>query len=347
MTIKNQSIIKKIHDLAGEISRDVKLMELCGTHAQAVAQHGIKELMPKNVRLISGPGCPVCVAHQDDIDIIVGLALAGIPIAVYGDFLALPGSQMNLNEAREQGADVSVVYSSVDALKLQKEKPNLVFIGVGFDTTTPMSAWAVKKGLTVFSIHKLFLPALGALLANKNLQIDGFINPGHVSAIVGSEVYRQFKVPQVIAGFEAHDVIVAINMLLRQIKNGQSMVENEYTRVVKPAGNKKAWQLIHEVFQVADASWRGLGVIPGSGLKIKAKYKSCDAAHMHAKLIKDILKTRKVKPNKCICGLILQGLKEPKDCVLFGRACVPGKPEGACMVSVEGSCNVEYRFRRG
>ena len=352
-----EKIIKEIHNLAGEINREVKLMELCGTHAQTVAQHGIKDLMPKNVRLISGPGCPVCVAHQNDIDAILELALAGIPIAVYGDFLALPGSKMNLNEARQKGADVSVVYSSSDAIKSQKEKPNLVFIGVGFDTTTPMSAWAIKNGLTVFSIHKLFLPAMGALLANKDLQIDGFINPGHVSAIVGVEVYKQFKVPQVITGFEARDVLIAVMMLLEMIKaqdqrsvigdQNISLVKNEYTRVVKLHGNPVAQKIIYDVFEVCDAEWRGLGLIPGSGLRIKERYKDYDARVMHGKIIESTVNCQQSTVNGCICGLVLQGLKEPKDCKLFGKSCKPENPVGACMVSVEGSCNVDYRYEQG
>lgn len=340
-----EKIIKEIASLASEINHEVKIMELCGTHAQAVARHGIKDLMPKNIKLISGPGCPVCVADQKDIDAIVELALNDVPIAVYGDFLALPGTKMNLNEARQQGADVSVVYSVIDAIELQKEKPDLVFIGVGFDTTTPMSAWAIKNGLIVFSIHKLFLPAMDALLANKDLKIDGFINPGHVSAIVGTKAYEQYKIPQVVAGFESYDVLMAIDMLLTQIKNGEGRVENEYKRVVKEDGNPAARKLIYEVFEVSDASWRGLGIIKNSGLKIKNKYEEWDASKIHGKIIDKATGHRPQARSQCICGEVLQGLKEPKECPLFGKACLPENPQGACMVSVEGACNVDYRFQ--
>ena len=337
-------LIKNIHEKAEKIGYPIRLMELCGTHSQTIAEHGIKKLMPKNITLVSGPGCPVCVTDQSDIDVVVGLALAGIPVAVYGDTMQVPGNMMSLEGARRSGADVQIVYSISEAVNLQKEKPNLVFFGLGFETTTGMTAWAIKQGLTVYSAHKLFPPAMEALLQNKKIRVDGFIDPGHVSAIIGTEVYQKFNIPQVVAGFSGEDVILAIDMLLGQILGNKSRVENAYGRLVKKGGNKKALKLINEIFEVSDAKWRGLGEIKNSGLKIRKKYQAQDASFIHRKLIEKIKKEIKVKPSACKCGLVLQGLIEPKECPLFRKVCAPDNPQGACMVSVEGSCNVEYRY---
>ncbi len=363
--MKSDEIIKNIHKLAAKIGRPVRLMELCGTHSQTIAEHGLKELMPAWVTLVSGPGCPVCVTDQSDIDVVVGLALAGIPVAVYGDTMQVPGNLMSLEEAAQKGADVSIVYDITEAVRMQKEKPNLVFFGLGFETTTGMTAWAIQQGLTVYSAHKLFPPAMSALLENnnvgphpnpllkkergqveKNFQIDGFLDPGHVSAMIGTRVYEQFKIPQVVAGFSGEDVLRAVNKLLTQILEGRSDVENDYLRLVKKEGNIKAMKLIAEVFETGNARWRGLGEIKNSGLKIRKKYRNLDAKFVYADLIKKIKSDIKIKPSACQCGLVLQGLIEPKQCPLFGRTCTPDRPQGACMVSVEGSCNVEYRYKK-
>ena len=330
--------------MAEKIGRSIRLMELCGTHSQTIAEHGIKKLMPKNISLVSGPGCPVCVTDQSDIDVVVGLALAGIPIAVYGDIMGVPGNLMSLEEARRNGANVEIVYSISEAVESQKEKPDLVFFGLGFETTSGMTAWAVKNGLVVYCAHKLFPPAMEALLANQKIKVDGFINPGHVSAIIGEDVYRKFKIPQVIAGFSGEDVLLAIGMLLTQILDDKPRVENAYGRLVKKEGNKKAQKIIAGVFEACDARWRGLGEIKNSGLKIRKKYQAQDAEVVHQKLITEIRKEIRIKPSACKCGLVLQGLVEPKNCPLFGKTCTPDNPQGACMVSVEGSCNVSFRF---
>lgn len=339
-----KKLLADISQKAALIGKPLRFMELCGTHSQTIAEHGIKKLMPKNIRLVTGPGCPVCVTDQSDIDVIVGLALQGIPIAVYGDTMNVPGNIMTLDEARRKGADVTIVYDVRDAINLQKKKHNIIFFGLGFETTTPMTAWAIKNGLTVYSAHKLFPPAMAALLANKKINVNGFINPGHVSAIIGTEVYKKFKVPQVIAGFEGLDVLKAINMLLDQILKKEKKVENEYVRVVKKEGNAKARKLISDVFGIGNAKWRGLGEIKNSGLKIRKKYKKQDAEFVHKDLIVKIRKNIKTKPSACKCGEVLQGLIESKECPLFGKACTPDNPKGACMVSVEGGCNIEYRF---
>jgi hydrogenase expression/formation protein HypD len=344
MQIVANKILEEIKKKADKIGQPIRLMELCGTHSQTIAEHGIKKLMPKNVSLVSGPGCPVCVTDQSDIDVVVGLALSGLPVAVYGDTMQVPGNVMSLEGAKRSGADVKIVYSISEAVAMQKEKPNLVFFGIGFETTTGMTAWAIKNGLTVYSAHKLFPLAMEALLANKKIRVDGFIDPGHVSAIIGTEVYQKFNIPQVVAGFSGEDVLLAINMLLSQIFENKPRVENAYGRLVKKEGNKKALKLISEVFEVCDARWRGLGEIKNSGLKIRKKYQLQDASVVHKKLIAKIKKEIKSKPSACKCGLVLQCLIEPKNCPLFRRACTPESPQGACMVSVEGSCNVEYRY---
>ncbi len=344
------SLLQKINEIAKKIGRHINIMEVCGTHTQAVARHGLRQLMPKNVHLTTGPGCPVCVTAQEDIDAIISLALAGIPVATYGDMLRVPGFFGSLDEARSKGAKVFDVYSTEDALALREEYPELVFFGLGFETTTPMTAYAIKNGLTVYSTHKLFLPAMAALLKIGELKIDGFLNPGHVSAIIGVEPYRKMKVSQVIAGFTAEDVLVAIYMLLRQIKEGRRDVENEYLRTVKEKGNPAAYKEILDVFDVKDGLWRGFGIIPGSGLEIKKKYKAQDAKIKYKKIIENSkikrLKDSRIK-DMCRCGEIIRGLISSKDCPMFKKACTPEKPFGPCMVSMEGACNVEYRYEDG
>ncbi|MBU0636991.1 MAG: hydrogenase formation protein HypD [Patescibacteria group bacterium] len=343
MKTDKTKILDEIKIKSDKIKRTVCLMELCGTHSQAVATNGIKNILPKNIKLLSGPGCPVCVTDQGDIDIMVKLALNNVPLAVYGDILNVPGNTMSLEQARQNNADISVVYSVDEALKIKKINPKLVFFGLGFETTAPMTAWAIKNNLTVYSTHKLFPPAMDALLKNKDIKIDGFINPGHVSAIIGTKVYEKFKVPQVITGFDGADILKAIDMLLEQILKKQTKVENEYQRVVKKNGNAKAQKLINEVFEIKDTTWRGLGIIKNSGLKIKKKYQKYDAEFIYQDIIKKIKKEIKIQPSACQCGLVLQGIIEPRQCKLFNKICTPNNPQGACMVSVEGACNIEYR----
>ncbi len=408
------NIIHKINILAKKIHRPIVLMELCGTHTEAVARHGIKKLLPKNIKLLSGPGCPVCVTDQRDINAIIALAMEGIPIACYGDVLRVPGTLVNqkskiknqkcnsklknnpichcekpsratkqsqgsiinlsLDKTRELGADITEVYSVEDALELQKKKPNIVFFGLGFETTTPMTASAIKRGLTVYSSHKAFVPAMKALLNTPQLKIDGFINPGHVSAIIGIEPYKKFKLPQVIAGFEANDVLITIYMLLKQIAEGRAEVENEYTRLVRPEGNPKARKLINEVFETGDGYWRGIGKIPNSGFDIRPKYSQFDAKIKYKNILNGCHSERSrsevknpVENSKnifiprdssvarlpqndinsnCICGAILRGLKEPQDCKLFNKKCTLDNPVGACMVSSEGACGIEAKFKK-
>ncbi|HUT21837.1 MAG TPA: hydrogenase formation protein HypD [Candidatus Bipolaricaulota bacterium] len=340
-----QKIINKINTLASQINRPVTLMELCGTHSQTVAKYGLKSLLPPNVELISGPGCPICVTDQTDIDVVIGLAENDVPIAVYGDALSLPGTNSSLEKLRQQGKKIEVVYSTLDAVKLAEQINDLAFFGIGFETTTPMSAWAIKQGLKVYSAHKLFPPAMAALLSSPNIQIDGFLDPGHVAAIIGEEPFKQFNVPQVISGFEPEDVLLSIQWLLEMIVSGKNELKNEYTRVVRPEGNIEARKLINEVFEISDARWRGLGNIPNSGLKIRKEFQNQDTEFIHHDLIENIRKNTEYRPSACICGKILQGLAKPADCPLFAKICTPENPQGACMVSVEGSCQIEYKYK--
>lgn len=342
-----QKILKKIKEVAKEIGRDVNLMEVCGTHTQAISRFGIRGVLPENINLITGPGCPVCVTAQKDIDAIVSLASTGVPVAVYGDLMRVPGQFGSLNDARENGAKVFDVYSTEDALKLKKEDPDLVFFGLGFETTTPMTAYAVKNGLTIYSTHKLFLPAMKALLDMGELNIDGFIDPGHVSVIIGSDAYDFLgSVPQVITGFEVKDVLEGILMLLLQLRDGRAEIENQYVRAVKKEGNPQAREVIFDVFEIGDGEWRGFGVIPGSGLDIRKEFEEFDAKKKYADALNEIDFSKSVDPVGCACGEVIRGLKTPQDCPMFGRACTSENPIGPCMVSVEGACNVAYRYRK-
>lgn len=341
---KQESILKKINEISSDIGRQVNIMEVCGTHTQVISRYGIRGILPKNIKLITGPGCPVCVTPQEDIDAIVNLALAGIPVATYGDVLRVPSFYGSLENAASQGAKVLPVYSIEEALYLKNKYPDLIFFGIGFETTAPMTAIAIKKGLTVYSAHKLFLPAMEALLQMGELKIDGFINPGHVSTIVGVEPYKKMKVPQVISGFEAEDVLVGIYMLLRQIKQHRAEVENEYVRSVKKRGNPVAYELIFQVFEIKDSNWRGFGVIPKSGLEIKKEHIQFNAKIKYKRILSKVDFTKSCKPAACRCGEVIRGLIDPVQCPLFGKACVPERPYGPCMVSVEGSCNVEYQY---
>ena len=331
----------KIREVAGSIERDVRLMEVCGTHTQVVARYGIRSVLPSSVKLVSGPGCPVCVTAQRDIDCVVELALSGVKVATYGDMMRVPGSRMSLGGARAEGACVEVVCSVVDALRMCKDGEDVVFFGVGFETTAPMSAVALKKGLCVYSVHKTMPAAMKMLLSMDRVNIDGFINPGNVSAIIGSSAYKGIDAAQVITGFEAVDVLASVLMLLLQIRKGERKVENEYNRVVSSRGNRAALGVIDEVFEAGDADWRGLGVVPGSGLGIRREFGDCDAKVRFSDVLGDVREPK--SDSGCRCGEVLTGVIEPHECGLFGKKCRPECPRGACMVSGEGACSIAYK----
>lgn len=324
--------IKRIEELAGH--RKIKLMEVCGGHTSTIMKYGIRDLLPQNIQLISGPGCPVCVSPQHDIDCMIELA-KHVPIATYGDMIKVPGTNGSLEHARANGARIYEVYSAEECLGLADD---LVFFGIGFETTAPMSAYLLKKGITVYSVHKLVAPAI-SMLAGRG--IDGFIDPGHVSVITGLEPYRKIKAAQVVTGFEPEEVIRGIRLLLELIMEGKKDVLNAYPEAVKEKGNKKIQAVLDENFKVVDSEWRGLGIVESSGLEVKDN-------KLNAKVIyKDVLaKVEKPKPTCCRCGEVLVGEIKPEECRLFGKSCSPEEPLGPCMVSQEGACAIHYTYTR-
>lgn len=326
------------------------IMEVCGSHTMAISKFGLRQILPKNIRLISGPGCPVCVTAQNEIDAVIELSNKNIVIATFGDLIRVPGNKSSLQKERAKGKEVRVFYSPLDALKYAEENPQkeVVFIGIGFETTVPTVALTIKeakerkiKNYSVYSLHKTMPEALRALLVGGS-NVQGFLLPGHVSAITGSRIYeflpREFGVGGVISGFEAEDILMSIVMLLKNYKN--PTIEIQYKRVVKEEGNIEAQKIIEEVFESCDSTWRGLGEIKGSGLKIRDKYKDFDAAlKFDIKPIGD-----EIEVKGCRCGDVLKGRIYPNECPLFGRVCTPDNPIGPCMVSSEGSCAAFYKY---
>jgi hydrogenase expression/formation protein HypD len=348
--------VAEIRRRAEALGRPAKLMEVCGTHTMAAFRCGLRSLLPERVALSSGPGCPVCVTPISFIDRAIAIArLPGTLVATFGDMLRVPGSEATLERARAEGAALQVVYSPADALALARREPEreVVFLGVGFETTAPTVAWTIREahlsGVANYSVlcaHKTMPQAMSALVRSGELGIDGFLCPGHVTTIIGPEAYeflaREHGVPCVVAGFEPADIAAGIAMLLAQLAGGRAEVQVQYDRAVLPGGNPAAQAVIDEVFEPSDAEWRGLGVIPGSGLAIRPAFAGQDAERRYGAL--DVPAPR---PRKgCICGAVLRGAKTPRDCPLFGDACTPGDPWGPCMVSSEGTCSAWYRYAR-
>lgn len=333
----------------------VGVMEVCGTHTVAIARLGLRSLLPQGVRLLSGPGCPVCVTPARVFDEAVALAGDdGVILATYGDAVRVPGSEATLGEARSRGAAVRVVYSALDALELARREPEreVVFLGLGFETTAPTVAWAVKaaraEGRTNFSVlsaHKALLPAMEALLRDPEVAIGAFLCPGHATMVLGAQAYaplaEEYRVPCVVAGFEPNDVLLGLVRVLDQVERGEARVENAYPRAVGNAPNRAALGVLDDVFVRVDSSWRGLGELPGSGYELAQPYAAHDARHR-------FLSGRSFpgrEPEGCRCAQVLRGVLEPRDCPLFGGRCTPEAPVGACMVSSEGACGAHYRYR--
>ena len=343
--------------------RDYHFMEFCDGHTHAISRFGIIDLLPDNVHMIHGPGCPVCVLPIGRVENAIQLAqMPGLILCSYGDMLRIPATNgMSLLKAKAQGADIRMVYSSADAIKIAQENPQrqVVFFAIGFETTTPPTAVAIQQAqtlglnnFTVFCNHVLTPSAISHILQSPEVRqfgrvpLDGFIGPAHVSVIIGSQPYEyfaeEFQKPVVIAGFEPLDVMQAILMLIRQINAGRAEVENEFTRAVSPAGNRKAQSLVAEVFELRRTfEWRGLGWVPYSALKIKSSYADFDAEQRFR------ISTVSIADNKaCECGAILRGVKRPQDCKIFGTVCTPENPIGSCMVSSEGACAAHYSYGR-
>ncbi|MBQ9068539.1 MAG: hydrogenase formation protein HypD [Eggerthellaceae bacterium] len=347
-----KGLVDSIRHLAPE---SANLMEVCGTHTQAIGRYGIRSLMPDGVRLLSGPGCPVCVTANRDIDTVIALArIPDVTIATFGDMTRVPGSTSSLLAEAAAGHDIQIVYSPLDAITYAQNNPDreVVFVGVGFETTTPAVAASIKRAaalgvpnFSVFVAHKNMPGALEAIVSDPSLKVDALILPGHVSTIIGPDPYRflasEYGIPGVITGFEPVDVLQGIAMLLRQLREGRAEIEIAYARGVMAQGNPAARAMIEEVFEVCDATWRGLGEIPGSGYRVREAYAAYDAT---LRFDPQVEPTR--EPAGCRCGDVLRGSIAPSDCPLFDRACTPENPVGPCMVSNEGSCAAYFRYYR-
>lgn len=345
-----RGLIETIHRLAPE---HATLMEVCGTHTVAIARNGIRDLMPDGLRLASGPGCPVCVTCNRDIDTVIALArIPNVTITTFGDMTRVPGSTSSLLAEQAAGRSVEIVYSPLDALAFAKAHPEreVVFVGVGFETTTPLVAMAIKRAkamglsnFTVFAAHKNMPGALELLVGDPTLELDALILPGHVSTIIGAEPHRflaeKYGIPGVITGFEPVDVLQGIAMLVRQLHEGRAEIEIAYARGVMPEGNPVALAAIDEVFETCTATWRGLGNIPGSGYRIREEFADFDAVR---RFEPDVEPTR--DPKGCRCGDVLRARIAPNECPLFRTVCTPENPVGPCMVSSEGSCAAYYRY---
>jgi hydrogenase expression/formation protein HypD len=348
-----KQMIDELKALMNSIRRPLKLMEVCGTHTVEIFRHGIRGVIPKTITLLSGPGCPVCVTSIHDVDMAIAIAKRPeVVLVTFGDMMRVPGGKQSLIDARSEGADVRVMYSPMDALKFARtdKSKQVVFFATGFETTSPLIAATVyeakRQGVqnfSIFSSHKLVPPALKALLDSPDVKVDGFIMPGHVSTIIGKQPYafvaEQYHIPCVITGFEAKEIIEGILMIARQIAEQRSDVEIQYRSVVKEEGNPKALALLDQIFEPVDAYWRGIGVIPSSGLKLRPDYAEFDAVKRFEPQV-----SQEPEPELCSCGDILRGVKIPTECPLFGTGCTPDSPVGPCMVSTEGSCAAYFKY---
>ena len=345
-----QSLAQKIRSLS---KKPIRFMEICGTHTMAIFRHGIRSLLPGHIELISGPGCPVCVTAMEEVDRSVKLArMPDVIVTTFGDMMRVPGTDSSLQQENGQGADVRMVYSTFDALKIAEDnhKKHVAFLGIGFETTAPTVAAAIRtahernlSNFSVLSAHKLLPPAMDALLSGGDLGVDGFICPGHVSTIIGTSAYvsavEKYEVPCVVVGFEPIDILQGILMLVDQVEKGQAEAQIQYSRVVSPGGNPGALKIMNEVFEPCDSAWRGLGMIPESGLRIKEKFSAHDAGQRY-----DLSVPPAKEPPGCRCAEVLRGAIKPFECKLFRNGCSPRHPIGACMVSSEGTCAAYYKY---
>ena len=350
---RNRDLVLKLAESIRSIStQPVRLMEVCGGHTMAVHKFGIPRLLPETVTLLSGPGCPVCVTGRQYVDKAIAFGrLPGVIIATFGDLIRVPGSTSTLEKEKGRGADIRIVFSVMDALNIarQNNDKRIVFLGIGFETTAPGTAAGIleaaeqeMKNFFVYSAHKVMPPALEALI-HEGIPINGYIAPGHVSTITGSAIYdgipKKYGIGCVVSGFEPVDLLQSVYMLVKQVENNAPAVEIQYRRAVKPEGNRKAQEIMNRVFEPGNDWWRGLGILPNSGLKIRDTYCAFNA---EAQIPVQVEETREEKG--CICGEILKGLKTPADCGLFVKFCSPADPIGACMVSNEGACHAYYKY---
>jgi hydrogenase expression/formation protein HypD len=340
--------------LLSESHGSISIMEVCGSHTMAISRFGIRDVLPENVKLLSGPGCPVCVTDAGYIDAALALAKQDVIIATFGDMVRVPGSSQSLSDVRSEGADVRVCYSPAQALEIAADNPSrqVVFMAIGFETTmapvTTLIPSAIEKGLDNISLltaFKLVPPALSALIADPEVKVDAFICPAHVSAIIGANAYRPYVenhgVPCVVCGFEPLDILYGIDSIVSQFVAGERLLVNQYNRVVRDEGNVAAQSLFERYLTPVDAGWRGIGIIPGSGLGIRDEFEKYDAAKRFG-----VTTVGGAPDPGCMCGDVLKGKILPADCPMFGEACTPTTPVGPCMVSSEGSCAAHYKYER-
>lgn len=344
--------LKLIMDSVG---RPLRLMEVCGTHTVAIFRHGIRDLLPEGITLLSGPGCPVCVTAMRDVDTAIAISMQkNVVLTTFGDMMRVPGSKGSLFNAKAQGSDIRVVYSPLDALRIAVDNRDkeVVFFATGFETTSPSVAGTImeaeRKGVRnfyIYSVHKTVPPALRALLDSGEVRVDGFVLPGHVSTIIGSLPYEfiasDYRKPSVITGFDAADILSGIRMILEQIASRMSAVEIQYKKVVRKEGNPKAVAILNKCFEPDDAVWRGIGTIGKSGLKLREEFKHRDFKSVFSVDIPE----GEDHATACSCGDVLKGVKVPPECKLFGKSCTPDRPVGPCMVSSEGSCAAYYKYK--
>lgn len=349
---RDRKLAHEILDKLRAMKLHLQIMHVCGTHQDTLTRYGLDALLQNcGIRVRQGPGCPVCVTPIREFEEAAVLAQAGKVITTFGDVSRVPGKDRSLLDLRSYGYDIRIVYSIADAVKLsQKLEKDVVFMAVGFETTAPATAAMLIEGVpdnfSILSCHRYVPPALHALLSMGEYRLDGLIEPGHVSTIIGMQPYQElsetYQLPQVIAGFEPLDLLIAVYMIAQQVQHGEAKVENEYSRVVKPTGNPKALQALDTVFHPVDVEWRGFPVIPQSGMALKNRYVQWDARQVWAEALQDI-RTVDEAPG-CRCGEILRGLIEPTECPLFRTTCAPTHPIGPCMVSIEGSCHIEFKY---
>ncbi|MBN2280064.1 MAG: hydrogenase formation protein HypD [Candidatus Marinimicrobia bacterium] len=347
-------ILHQIEEVSAQLERKINIMEICGGHTYAIFRFGINNVLPENINLISGPGCPVCVTSQSFIDEAIEYAkLPNVTLCTFGDLVRVPGSYSSLSREKSEGASIEICYSPMESLSLAMNSPGqeIIFLGIGFETTAPLTAALVleakSRGITnlsVLSAHKTMPRALYALLNSEMVKVDGLICPGHVSSVTGYSIYSEIvdnlQIPAVICGFEPNDILQTILMLVQQIRSDKAKIENQYSRGVKKEGNILAQKMMNRVFMPVTSYWRGIGNIPASGLEVAEEFNSFNARQKNSVAVPP---ERIIKG--CICGEIMQGVKKPTDCQLFGTVCTPQDPQGACMVSSEGGCATYYKFR--
>lgn len=356
-SLKDKKLADEIISKIKKLDVKLKFMHVCGTHQDTLVKHGLSSLLNKcGIKIGQGPGCPVCVTTPKEIEEILLLARSGNIVATFGDMINVPGEKDSLQTIRAEGHNVKTVYGIEDSITIAKKnkEKDVVFMAVGFETTAPTTASVLLKNppsnFSILNCHRVIPPALKAIIEMGEIKIDGLIEPGHVSTIIGTTPYeflsRDYKIPQVVAGFEPLDLLMAAWILTDQIKKGNATVKNEYSRVVNEQGNIKAKEALKNVFEPGDKKWRGFPVIQNSSLELRRKFQKYDARKKYEDILKPLENKEFKEPPGCKCGEVLRGLIDSKECPLFGNKCKPGSPVGPCMVSIEGSCNIEYRYSK-